>query len=80
MLVGFVMFKDTKGQPLDGEGVYAVFDNGMVRAALPIEFGELRQEGHPYATAPIRREPISEKPRYQSYDNALRDTDVDADD
>jgi hypothetical protein len=72
MIVAFVGFKDDNGKDLNNEGFYAVFDNGMIRSATPVEFGELRAEGGPYAKAPIRREPASETSRYAAYDNALR--------
>lgn len=72
MIVGFVMFKDGQGKPKDGLGVFAIFNNGLIRSATPMEFGELRASGGPYAAVPIRREPESELGRYQAYDNALR--------
>lgn len=71
-IVGFVMFKDTKGQPRDSLGVYAVFGNGLIRWATPIEFYELRAPGQVYEKVPIRRELETQLARYQEYDTALR--------
>jgi hypothetical protein len=69
-IVGFVMFKDDKGKDLDGEGVFAVFANGLIRSCMPIEFYDLRKTI--YSAVPIRRESIKDKARYQEYDAALR--------
>ena len=72
MITGFVMFNDAKGKPADQLGVFAVFETGLIRSALPVEFYTLREAGQPYEHVPIQREPSTELDRYRSYDNALR--------
>lgn len=69
-LVAFVMFKEDDGTPVDGAGVYGIWDNGIIRSILPVEFYDMRLGA--YIEVPIVREKISEKPRYESYDKALR--------
>jgi hypothetical protein len=76
MPTAFVQFftdpTDENAQPIHPD-IYCIYENGVVRAALPAEWNNR-------GSTPVWREYVTQLPRYQQYDNALRDADVDVED
>lgn len=81
MQKAFVRFKAanwTEGTPVYRPEIFSLFSTGAVRATLPAEWHN--RETDPTMALPEWTEEADQLSRYQSYDNALRDPDVDTDD
>lgn len=83
MQTAFVRFKAPDWTPEEETylpDIFSLFDNGVIRATLPAEWDNRVQDETQVNYIPMWMEAGDQLPRYKTYDQALRDPDLDADD
>jgi hypothetical protein len=79
----FVRFRTaahTPETPQYHPDIFNLYDNAAVRATLPAEWANRVTDEGAEGHIPVWEEDESQLARYRSYDNAVRDPDLDADD